>query len=70
LRGTGKKEITAAIQQRIVEDVGLGPSDGLVDIGCGAGALLPLAAKIGLRGALGLLATEEKLRWWCVGSCL
>jgi len=61
LRGAGKEEITAAIHQPIVEDVDLGPSDDLVDIGCGDGVLLRLAAKIGVRTALGLLATEEEV---------
>jgi hypothetical protein len=61
LRGTGKEEITAAISQRIIEEVGLGPGDDLVDIGCGDGTLLRLAVKIGVRSALGFLATEEEV---------
>jgi SAM-dependent methyltransferase len=61
LRGTGKEEITAAISQRIIEEVDLGPGDDLVDIGCGDGTLLRLAEKIGVRSALGFLATEEEV---------
>jgi SAM-dependent methyltransferase len=61
LRGAGKEEVTAAINQSIVEVVGLGPDDDLVDIGCGDGTLLRLAAKIGVRSALGFLATEEEV---------
>ena len=61
LRGAGKEEITAAIHQRIVEEVGLGPGDDLVDIGCGEGTLLRCAAQIGVRSALGFLATEEEV---------
>jgi ubiquinone/menaquinone biosynthesis C-methylase UbiE len=61
LRGRGKEEITAAIGQRIIEEVDLGPGDDLVDIGCGDGTLLRLAAKIGVRSALGFLATEEEV---------
>src|SRR4029077_15323884 len=61
LRGTGKEEITAAISQHIIEEVDLGPGDDLVDIGCGDGTLLRLAEKIGVRSALGFLATEEEV---------
>jgi SAM-dependent methyltransferase len=61
LRGAGKEAITAAIHQRIVEEVALGPDDDLVDIGCGEGRLLHLAAKIGVRSALGFLATNEEV---------
>jgi ubiquinone/menaquinone biosynthesis C-methylase UbiE len=61
LRGEGKEEITAAICQRIIEEVGLRPDDDLVDIGCGDGTLLRLAAKVGVRSALGFLATEQEV---------
>jgi SAM-dependent methyltransferase len=61
LRGAGKEEITAAIHQRIVEDVHLGPGDDLVDIGCGEGRLLRIASQLGVRSAIGFLATEEEV---------
>lgn len=61
LRGAGKEEITAAIHQRIVEEVALGPNDDLVDIGCGEGRLLHLATKIGVHSAVGFLATNEEV---------
>jgi SAM-dependent methyltransferase len=61
LRGAGKEAITAAIHQRIVEDVHLGPGDDLVDIGCGEGRLLHMAAKLGVNSAVGFLATEEEV---------
>jgi ubiquinone/menaquinone biosynthesis C-methylase UbiE len=61
LRGAGKEDITIAINHRIVEEVGLGCDDDLVDIGCGDGTLLRLAANIGVRSARGFLATEEEV---------
>ncbi len=61
LRGAGKEEVTTAINQRIAEAVCLGPSDELVDIGCGDGTLLRVAANLGVRRALGFLATEEEV---------
>jgi ubiquinone/menaquinone biosynthesis C-methylase UbiE len=61
LRGKGKEEVTAAIQLRIVQEVGLGPSDDLVDIGCGDGTLLRIAMGLGVRSALGFLATNEEV---------
>ena len=61
LRGAGKEAITAAIHQSIVEDVHLGPGDDLVDIGCGEGRLLHMAAKLGVNSAVGFLATEEEV---------
>src|SRR5262245_9362947 len=51
LRGRGKEAITAAIHERIIREVGLGPDDELVDIGCGDGTLLRMAAQIGVRSA-------------------
>ena len=61
LRGAGKEEITVAIYRRIIDEVGLGPDDDLVEIGCGDGTLLRLAAEIGVHSALGFLATEEEV---------
>jgi SAM-dependent methyltransferase len=61
LRGAGKEEITIAINQRIVDEVALGPGDDLIDIGCGDGTLLRLAARTGVRSALGFLATKEEV---------
>jgi ubiquinone/menaquinone biosynthesis C-methylase UbiE len=61
LRGRNKNEITRQIHERIVEVVGLHPSDDLVDIGCGDGTLLRMAASIGTNSAIGLLATQEEV---------
>jgi ubiquinone/menaquinone biosynthesis C-methylase UbiE len=61
LRGRDKKETTRVSHERIVEVVELGPEDDLVDIGCGDGILLRMAKGIGVRSALGLLATEEEV---------
>lgn len=61
LRGRDKKEITGLIHNRIVEAVELRPGDDLVDIGCGDGTLLRMAARVGTRTAIGLLATEEEV---------
>lgn len=61
LRGRDKKEITRLIHEHIVEAVELRPDDELVDIGCGDGILLRMAQEIGVRSALGLLATEEEV---------
>ena len=61
LRGRDKKEVTRIIHQRIAEVVELGPSDDLVDIGCGDGTLLQMAKQLGVHSALGLLATEEEV---------
>jgi len=60
LRGAGKQETTIAVNQHIVEEVALRASDDLIDIGCGDGTLLRLAAKVGVRNAIGYLATEEE----------
>jgi len=62
LRGRDKKEITRRIQEQIVATVELGPGDDLVDIGCGDGTLLRLAQQLGVRTALGLLATDEEVK--------
>jgi ubiquinone/menaquinone biosynthesis C-methylase UbiE len=61
LRGRNKEELTRQIHERIVEAVGLEPGDDLVDIGCGDGTLLRMAARIGTKSAIGLLATEEEV---------
>src|SRR5215470_3074478 len=61
LRGRGKEAVTAAIHQQIIREVGLGPEDDLVDIGCGDGTLLRMAAQIGVRSAIGLVETEEEV---------
>jgi len=61
LRGRYNKEITGLIHQHIVEAVELCPSDDLVDIGCGDGTLLRMAQKVGVRSALGFLATAEEV---------
>lgn len=61
LRGRNKEEITKQIQARIVEEVGLRSDDDLVDIGCGDGTLLGMAEHLGVRNAIGLLATDEEV---------
>jgi ubiquinone/menaquinone biosynthesis C-methylase UbiE len=61
LRGRDKKEITRIIHEHIVSAVELRPGDDLVDIGCGDGILLRMAQDIGVRSALGFLATEEEV---------
>jgi SAM-dependent methyltransferase len=61
LRGSGKEAITASIHRSIVREVGLVPEDELVDIGCGDGTLLRMAGQIGVRSAVGFLATDEEV---------
>ena len=61
LRGRHNEEVTRLIHERIVEAVEVGPDDDLVDIGCGDGTLLQMARQLGVRSALGLLATEEEV---------
>lgn len=61
LRGRKEYDLTRRVHQRIVEAVALAPGDDLVDIGCGDGTLLRMAEKIGVRSALGLLATDEEV---------
>ena len=61
LRGRDKKEMTRLIHEHIVEAVGLRAQDDLVDIGCGDGILLRMAGELGVRSAVGLLATEEEV---------
>jgi 2-polyprenyl-3-methyl-5-hydroxy-6-metoxy-1,4-benzoquinol methylase len=61
LRGRHNKEATRRIHEQIVAAVGLGAGDDLVDIGCGDGILLRMAAKAGVHSALGFLATDEEV---------
>ena len=61
LRGAGKESITCEIQRKILEEVDLAADDDLVDIGCGDGTLLRMAKAVGVRSAIGLLATEEEV---------
>jgi ubiquinone/menaquinone biosynthesis C-methylase UbiE len=61
LRGRNKKDITRVIHVQIVQEVELAPSDDLVDIGCGDGTLLRMAREVGVRSAVGILATEEEV---------
>lgn len=61
LRGRDKHALTRKIHEQIVEAVGLNAGDDLVDIGCGDGTLLRMAQKVGVRSALGLLATDEEV---------
>jgi len=60
LRGRDKKAITQRIHEQIVKAVELHPGDNLVDIGCGDGTLLRTAERVGIKSAIGLLATEEE----------
>ena len=60
LRGKNKQELTRRVNEHIVREVELRPEDVLVDIGCGDGTLLRLAASLGVTNATGLLATEEE----------
>jgi ubiquinone/menaquinone biosynthesis C-methylase UbiE len=61
LRGRHNKETTRRIHEQIVAAVGLGAGDDLVDIGCGDGTLLRMAASAGVHSALGFLATDEEV---------
>jgi ubiquinone/menaquinone biosynthesis C-methylase UbiE len=61
LRGRHLRKITNLIHERIVEAVDLHSGDDLVDIGCGDGTLLRMAAHAGVRTAMRLLATEEEV---------
>jgi len=61
LRGAGREAITVSINQRIADAVELGPDDDLVDIGCGDGTLLRLAADRHVQSAVGFLATDEEV---------
>jgi ubiquinone/menaquinone biosynthesis C-methylase UbiE len=61
LRGRRNKETTRRVHERIVKEVQLGESDDLLDIGCGDGTLLRMAREVGVRSAIGFLATEEEV---------
>ncbi len=56
------RELTRFINERIFGELGLSPSDRLVDIGCGDGTLLKLALQSGVKTAIGLNSTEEEAR--------
>ena len=61
LRGRKNYDITRIVHERIVEAVELNANDDLLDIGCGDGTLLRMAATVGAHSALGLLATDEEV---------
>jgi len=61
LRGRNKKQITRRVHERIVQAVDLHSGDDLVDIGCGDGTLVRMAQSVGVRSAIGLLATNEEV---------
>jgi len=61
LRGKNKQEVTWRIHERIAEEVVFEAEDELLDIGCGDGTLLRLAQGLGVKKAVGLLATEEEV---------
>lgn len=61
LRGKNKQQVTRRILERVVRAVDLRPDDVLLDIGCGDGTLLKMAANLGVHNATGLLATEEEV---------
>ncbi len=54
----GRQALTRFVNQNILDGTSLRPGDRLLDIGCGDGALLSLAAEKGIKQALGLQATE------------
>lgn len=61
LRGRHLKDVTRRVHEEIAEATALGSEDELVDIGCGDGTMLKIAKQIGVRSAIGLLATEEEV---------
>lgn len=61
LRGRWNKELTGRVHEQIVERVALSADDELIDIGCGDGTLLRMAKDLGVRSAIGFLATEEEV---------
>jgi SAM-dependent methyltransferase len=61
LRGRHKKEVTKRVHEQIAEAVDLHSGDDLVDIGCGDGTMLRIAAAAGANSAIGLLATDEEV---------
>ncbi|HEX6805666.1 MAG TPA: methyltransferase domain-containing protein [Terriglobales bacterium] len=60
LRGRDKHQVTRLIHERIAREVGLGPGDDVVDIGCGDGTLLRMASVAGAGSAIGMQATEQE----------
>ena len=61
LRGCDRKDVTQRIHEEIAVATGLKSGDDLVDIGCGDGTMLRIAALAGVRTAIGLLATKEEV---------
>jgi len=51
---------TEFISRKILMELGIGPQDRLVDIGCGDGTLLKYARLAGVTNAVGLSGTEEE----------
>ena len=58
-RGT-QREITQFVNRRILANLSITAEDDLVDIGCGDGELLRLAAQHGVRSAVGVSGSEEE----------
>lgn len=56
------RAVTEFVNKSILTELALGPSDLLVDVGCGDGSLLKLASQSGVKGAIGLSATEDEAR--------
>lgn len=56
----GRQALTRFVNQNICDGIDLHTDDRLLDIGCGDGALLVMAAEMGVTQALGLQATEEE----------
>lgn len=61
LRGRHLNSLTELIYRQIADTVAIGPPDDLVEIGCGDGALLRIAAERGVHSAIGFLATDEEV---------
>lgn len=60
---TGRPDLTAFINQHIIQVLALKPTDCLVDIGCGAGTLLQFAAPLIPNGKyIGLAPTPEEVK--------
>jgi len=53
-------DLTEFINHKIFTELAIRPDDKLVDIGCGDGALLKLAAQSGVKTAVGLSGAEEE----------
>jgi len=58
-RGTWRP-LTEFINTRLCQELRIGQDDQVVDIGCGDGTLLRMAAALGVKQATGLCATEEE----------